>query len=374
MNVYHDHFHDRILSEIRERSLVVAATQARREKEQSDRVEKAMLIQLVRDRNILSAKLNQFDRMSQNHHEAVMRRELMKTDIGHTLNDFFGHQEEIQLMEYNRVAIDTERRTREVRMQLAEGFLYHLGRAVRSYDNQVIAHQYCLAFRLLSDPIVEKAVGYFYEKRHITSLMAVATKQRNALKAVVKCSCLYHKVAGWKWWRSFIQEVNVNRSQGLMLHIRRRAVVLKLYPYFNWTEVLPVRPPKPLKEVAEQFKDLPLVSIQRKLARERIHHVNVKRRLQRRRILRDFVRTWAGYVQSQVAMREVIRLMIKKRGLATYRRVFEAFRSNWKGAPMEPDLPSDEEKEISGNIDAWFRHFFRERTRQNRMIKELPIT
>jgi hypothetical protein len=32
--------------------------------------------------------------------------------------------------------------------------LYHLGRVMRSYDNQVIAHQFCLAFRILSDPVV----------------------------------------------------------------------------------------------------------------------------------------------------------------------------------------------------------------------------
>ena len=70
--------------------------------------------------------------------------------------------------------------------------------------------------------------------------------------------------------------MNSKRTKGLMEIIRRRTEILQLFPYTNWVEIIPVRPPRPLKEVEAMYKDLPLVSIQRKVASERVHHVNVK--------------------------------------------------------------------------------------------------
>lgn len=158
-----------------------------------------------------------------------------------------------------------------------------------------------------------------------------------------------------------------------MAIIRRRTIILQMYPYFNWTEVLPVRPPRPLKEVEQMFKDLPLVSIQRKVARERVHHVNVKMMLMRRRILRDFIRAYAAFVQTQVATREVMRLMRKKQHLKLYRKVLDGFKANATKKPLELTR-CKEVDEINANISAWFRHFFRERVHQQAIINSVPLS
>ena len=177
---------------------------------------------------------------------------------------------------------------------------------------------------------------------------------------------------GWNLWRSFIEKVNANRSNGIMSSIRRRTQIMQLYPYFNWVEVLPVRPPRPLKEVEQMFKDLPLVSIQRKVARERVHHVNVRMMLMQRRMLRDFIRAYASYVQEQIATRTVIMLLKKKQQLTLTRKAFAAFKAT--GDKVAEDIPNAEEQEISANITAWFRHFFRERARQKVVVKNMPLS
>lgn len=368
---YKDHFHHRVLAEVRRVSKLSIGKATQKERETSERVEKTVMIQLVHDRNILNAKLSQFDRLSQNHKEAVIRRSQLRSEIASTTNRYFVRQEELSLVESFKQADEVEKKTREIRMQLAEGFLFHLGRAVRSYDNQVVAHEFCLAFRVLSNPIVTKAVGYFYEKKHIKNLLASTVRARKSLKQATMCVKIYHQLFGWNLWRQFIDKVNANRSNGIMSSIRRRTQIMQLYPYFNWVEVLPVRPPRPLKEVEQMFKDLPLVSIQRKVARERVHHVNVRMMLIQRRMLRDFIRAYASYVQEQIATRSVIMLMKKKQSLTLTRKAFAVFKAKGKDVVDEPNA---EEKEISANITAWFRHFFRERARQKAVVKTMPFS
>ncbi|OHT13126.1 hypothetical protein TRFO_16890 [Tritrichomonas foetus] len=370
---YHDHFHKRQMEEVRRISLRKIEKLDRLEQEAAENIEKTVMMQLVRDKNVLNAKLNQFDRLSQNHHEAVLRRKQMRKDISKATNDFFRRQEELQFIDHHKQAQEVDRKTREVRIQLAEGFLYHLRRAIRSYDNQVIAHQFCIAFRVLSEPVVQKAVGYFYEKRHLRSLVATASRERKTLVSIVKCAKLYHQFTGWNWWRTFIKKTNDGRTEGLMEVIRRRTQILQLYPYFNWTEVLPVRPPRPLKEVEQMFKDLPLVSIQRKVARERVHHVNVKLLLMRRRVLRDFMRALAAHVQTQIATREVMKLLRKKQNLRLVRSVFDAFIANAQHKEIEFKT-SEHESEINSNIIAWERHFFRARNKQTKIVNSIPYS
>ncbi|EAX98203.1 hypothetical protein TVAG_263200 [Trichomonas vaginalis G3] len=370
--LYKDHFHHRVLSEVRRVSKISLQKNTQKERDTSERVEKTVMIQLVHDRNILNAKLSQFDRLSQNHKEAVIRRTQLRGEIASTTNKYFVRQEELSLVDSFKQADEVEKKTREIRMQLAEGFLFHLGRAVRSYDNQVVAHEFCLAFRVLSNPIVEKAVGYFYEKKHIKNLLASTVRARKSLKQATTCVKIYHQMFGWNLWRSFIEKVNANRSNGIMSSIRRRTQIMQLYPYFNWVEVLPVRPPRPLKEVEQMFKDLPLVSIQRKVARERVHHVNVRMMLMQRRMLRDFIRAYASYVQEQIATRTVIMLLKKKQQLTLTRKAFAAFKAT--GDKVAEDIPNAEEQEISANITAWFRHFFRERARQKVVVKNMPLS
>lgn len=371
-DLYQQHFHERQMTEIRHQALAVQFKLQANEKETAERVEKTIMIQLIRDRNILKAKLDQFDRLSQNHREAVQRRQKLRSHIDEVTADYFKRQEELQLIDHYKQAAEVQRKTREMRMQLAEGFLYHIGRAVRSYDNQVVAHEFCLSFRILSEPIVNRAVGYYYEKHHIKQLIAAASRGKKTLEQIVHCSKLYHQNFGWEKWRKYITSMNCNRSNGLMEAIRRRTVILQMYPYFNWVEVLPVRPPRPLKEVEQMFKDLPLVSIQRKVARERVHHVNVRMMLMRRRVLRDFVRSLASFVQTQIATREVMKLIRKKQRIRTMRTAFEGLRSEWMGEPPQMKI-TQMEKEITANIHAWIRHFFRERIRQNKIVEEMPL-
>jgi hypothetical protein len=370
--IYRDHFHARVLNEVRRRALLVAAANACKEKEAAEKVEKTLMLQLVRDRHVLVAKLSQFDRLSQNHHEAVLRRFGMRDEITGTTNTFLRRHEELQLIDMVKNANEVEGLTRRARMGLADGFLYHLGRAVRSYDNQVIAHQFCLAFRILSEPLVERAVGYFYEKRHLRLLLAAAVKERTALHRFVGCVTLFHQHTGWQLWGKFMGLMAAQRSPGLMDTIRRRTAILQLYPYFGLTDVLPGRPPRPLKEVEQTFRDLPVVSIQKKVARERNLHIQAKQAIMRKRTLRDFFRALAAFVQSQIATREVLQLMRKKQNMRAERMVFAAFKANWKKVPLRTDQESEEK--IDADIGAWFRHFFRERARLQRLVKKMPIS
>ncbi|OHT11223.1 hypothetical protein TRFO_01176 [Tritrichomonas foetus] len=298
----------------------------------------------------------------------------MRKQITETTKTYFQRQEELLLIDYYKQSEEQSRKVRELRMQLAEGFLYHLGRAVRSYDNQIVAQTFCLSFRVLSEPLVNNAVSYFYEKRHLKTLVNSAIKQRKTLKSIVQCAKLYHFGYSWGQWRKFIQKANSMRTNGLMETIRRRTEVLQLYPYFNWVEILPVRPPRPLKDVETMFKDLPLVSIQRKVARERVHHVNVRMMLLRRRTLRDFLRAFASYTQEQIAIREVMKLCRKRASLRLITRAFTGFKIIWlKDMNINPRCESLED-EINSNISAWYRHFFRARVHQKKIVEKIPLT
>jgi hypothetical protein len=129
------------------------------------------------------------------------------------------------------------------------------------------------------------------------------------LHAVTKCATLYHRGIAWDWLKVFMAGVTERRSEGVMVVGRRRVLLLKLFPYFNWTDVLPVKPPRPLHEIEQLLNDLPPVSIERKLARERAHHLNVRQLLARRPIMRDYFRAYASFVQVQRASRAVIKLL-----------------------------------------------------------------
>jgi hypothetical protein len=297
----------------------------------------------------------------------------MRCDITSATNEFFRRQEELQIIDFAKQTLEAERKTREVRLNLAEGFLHHLGRAVRSYDNQVITHQFCLAFRILSNPVVERAAGYFCEKRNLKKLVAVAVRERRVLAKVAHCGALYHRARGWNWWRRFMGAICARRSEGIMGVIRRRIAIVRLFPYFNWKEVLPVKAPRPLREIEQMFKDLPPVSIQRKLARERAHHLHARALLIARRTMRDFFRAYAAFVQTQLAIRAVIKLMRRRQALRALRPALNAFKANWWQIQFAPtDEPMVDA--INADICAWFKHFFRESVRQRQLALQIPYS
>jgi hypothetical protein len=373
LEIFRDHFHARVLGEVRRRALTVKVNNAKKEREAADRVEKSLMLQLVRNRQVLNTKLTQFDRLSQNHSEAVMRRSSACHDIRWATNEFFKRQEEIHIVDFAKHAIDVQVKCREVRLQLAQGFLYHLGRAVRSYDNQVIAHQFCLAFRILSDPVVQRAAGYFCEKRSLKAMLGSVVRQRSVLRAVTKCATLYHRGIAWGWFKVFMSGVTERRSDGVMVVVRRRVLLLKLFPYFNWTDVLPVKPPRPLHEIEQLFKDLPPVSIERKLARERAHHLNVRQLLGRRRIMRDYFRAYASFVQVQRASRAVIKLLRARQNLRLCHSGYIAFLQN-RAKDAKPMWTPKPIEDISYDLATWFKHFFRERARQQQLLQTLPYS
>ncbi|KAK8883137.1 hypothetical protein M9Y10_045785 [Tritrichomonas musculus] len=371
---YQNHFHERIMFDVRKGSHTFQERISNNEREASERVEKTVMLQLLRDKQILKAKLTQFDRLSSNHLESIEKRRDMREQIDTATKNFFVRQEELMLIDSNKAAEESYKKVREIRMQLAEGFLYHLGRALHSFDNQIVGKSYCLSFRVLSEPLVNNAVDYFYEKKQLKHLLKSAELQRNTVKAAVDCSKLYFYGKSWGVWHKFIGLMNSKRTKGLMEIIRRRTVILQLFPYFNWVEILPVRPPRPLKEVEQMFKDLPLVSIQRKVARERVHHVNVRMILMRRRILRDFIRAYASYVQEQIAKREVMKLFKRRKSLKLLVRAFYAFKTNWDGQPPRNKSVNNQELIIKSDINAWFRHFFRVRVNQRKIAEKVPIS
>lgn len=371
---YQDHFHDRIMFDIRQKSVVFQEKISSNEREASERVEKTVMIQLLRDKQILKAKLTQFDRLSTNHQESVEKRQKMRKQIIDTTNSYFSRQEELMLIDFNKSAKDSSRKVREIRKQLAEGFLYHMGKAVHSFENQIVGKSFCLSFRVLSEPLVSNAVNYFYERKHLKDLIKSASLQEKALNATINCSKLYFYGKSWGMWQKFINLTNSKRSFGLMEVIRRRTEILQLFPYFNWVEILPVRPPRPLKEVEQMYKDLPLVSIQRKVARERVHHVNVRMILLRRRILRDFIRAYASYVQEQIAKREVIKLFKKRKSLKLLVKAFYGFKSNWDNQPPRNRSANNQELIIRSDIYAWLRHFFKARINQRKLAGKIPIS
>lgn len=371
---YQHQFHNRIMFDVRRSSVAFQEKISKSENEASERVEKTVMVQLLRDKQILKAKLTQFDRLSSNHQESVEKRRSMRDQIADATNSYFTRQEELMLIDFNKSAKDSSRKVREIRMQLAEGFLYHMDRAIHSFDNQIVGKSYCLSFRVLSEPLVSNAVNYFYERKHLKDLIKSASRQEKALKATINCSKLYFYGKSWGVWQKFIELTNSKRSIGLMEIIRRRTEILQLFPYFNWVEILPVRPPRPLKEVEQMFKDLPLVSIQRKVARERVHHVNVRMILLRRRVLRDFIRAYASYVQEQIAKREVIKLFKRRRSLKLLVKSFYGFKANWDNQPPKRRSANNQELIIRSDINAWLRHFFRARINQRKMAEKVPIS
>jgi hypothetical protein len=374
--LYKNHFHARVLGGVRRKALYLRGRAAKKEREGADKVEKLFLLQLVRDRQIFKGKLSHFDRLAQNHCEAVLKRTHLRQDIFSTTNDFFKKQEELQIIDFTKQTLEIERRTRDVRIHLAEGFLYHLNRAARSYDNQLIAYQFCLAFRILSNPIVQRAAGYFCEKKNLKKLLQRTIKQKWVLIKTVKCTAIYHRVKGWNWWRDFVRIKSEQRSDDLIKMIRRKTTILRLFPYFELKEVLPMKAPRPIREIGEVFKDLPAVSIQRKIARERILHVNAKVLILTRRTLRDFFRAYASFVQGQVATRAVIKLMRRRQVLRSMRFGFVMLKRNWKHMFVEGGEEGEghEIEIINNDIAAWFKHFFRERIRQNQLIQNIPYS
>jgi hypothetical protein len=202
--------------------------------------------------------------------------------------------------------------------------------------------------------------------------LTAAVKERTTLRHVVGCVTRFHQLTGWQLWGKFMGMMAVQRSPGLVDTVRRRTAILQLYPYFGLTDVLPGTTPRPLKEVEQMFRDLPVVTIQKKIARERNLHIQAKLAIQRRRMLRDFFRAFASFVQSQIATREVLQLMRKRQNMRSERMMFEAFKANWKKVPLRPY--EEGEEEISADIGAWTKHFFRERARLQRLVKKMPIS
>ena len=66
---YRYHFHQRVMVEIRHSSIGFTLRSRTQEAESAEKVEKTVMVQLLRDKNVLNVKLAQFDRLSQNHAE-----------------------------------------------------------------------------------------------------------------------------------------------------------------------------------------------------------------------------------------------------------------------------------------------------------------
>jgi hypothetical protein len=186
-----------------------------------------------------------------------------------------------------RAAAAAAEKVAAVRTHLADAWMYHVGRVTRSYDNQVVAQLFAAAFRVIADPVVQRAVRHFAESRSIARTLAVWRRQRAVLAAAVRCAVLWHRNVGWRMWGAFMRSVNAPRTEGLIEVVRRRMEVLVLFPYFRCVDVLPVRRPKPLSEVRAAFKGAPGFALRKKLARERGHHVLVRAMIHSRRIMRE---------------------------------------------------------------------------------------
>jgi hypothetical protein len=158
-----------------------------------------------------------------------------------------------------------------------------------------------------------------------------------------------------------------------MVVIRRRTELVQRYPYFDWRETLPVKAPRPLKEVEQMFRELPPMSLQRKVARARTHHVNVRVMLNDRRTMRDFFQAFAAHVQVERASRAVLKLMQDKQTLRTNRWAFDGIVMNWKKTLFESHEPQ-QIATINADIAAWMKHFFRERARQRQLLKKIPYS
>jgi hypothetical protein len=161
------------------------------------------------------------------------------------------------------------------------------------------------------------------------------------------------------------------RTEGLLETVSRRREIFLLFPYFSCVDVLPVRPPRPLRQVAEVFKTLPLVSIRRKIAKERTHHINVRMMLLARRMTRDFLRAWASHVQELRARREILKLMRAKCTFMYLRDGYNMFRL----AAHKDRLPktrSGDDRRVRADLATWFRHFIAYVRRQKKTLVTLP--
>jgi hypothetical protein len=369
-DIYRDHFHRRVLSEVR----LVARRFRQKIHENSaaeaKQVENTLMLQLVRDKKVLDTKLQQFDRLAQIHAEAVSRRRVALHDCGRISTDYFKRHEELQLFDFERTANDIWPKVREVRKTLAEAWVYHVGRVANSYENQQVAEVFCTAFRGLAEPIVDQAFSYFHEKRAIRRLLASFCRHRRVLGTVVGCTATWHRLFGLQVWQAFMDRQNEPRTKGLMERVRRRRELLMLYPYFNYVEIIEARPPRPIKEVEQMFKDLPQPSIQRKLARERDHHVAVRLQLAEKRLKRDFFRAFASYVQEARACAEVMALMSRRRAMRLKKIGFNSFRAYEAKSMIVGQLVPDELR-VSADLAAWFRHLIHERARQRRLVSKL---
>jgi hypothetical protein len=370
-STFQEHFHERVMCEIRVRSKRHLKDCQRAEFLASERVKKTQITQVLHDNAIVNAKLSNFDRLAERHQNSVKVRKDRMEEIEEVSRVFFRRQEEEQLVGFTKDSVQIARRVNEVRCQLAEGFLYHMGRVARSYDNQITALQFCQSFRILAQPLVEVAASFFAEQREMRKILDVHKRQAGVLRMVEVCTRLWHQGTGYGWWKRFMESITLGRTPGLMDEVRRRIVILQLFPYFGLTEILPVRPPRPFREVEMLYKDLPLLSIQRKVARERIHHVNVRMMLMQRRILRDFLRSYASYVQERIVVKKVVALLRKKRGVRLLKMGYRAF-TGAVGKEREGD--SVILKGLSADILAWHRHFFKQRAKVRTRAKEIPFS
>lgn len=71
---YQHHFHERIMFDVSRGSCEFQDKLGYNEREASERVEKTVMVQLLRDKQILKAKLTQFDRLSSNHLESIEKK------------------------------------------------------------------------------------------------------------------------------------------------------------------------------------------------------------------------------------------------------------------------------------------------------------
>jgi uncharacterized phage-associated protein len=365
--IFRKHLKSRALMELR-----VKAHEMRKrvndEMANQTRLVRPFRFQLKRNHRILELKLGQFDRLSHIHVDAIRNRVKSNREIATVSTGYFRRSEELQFMDLDRTADQIAKKVAAIRIHMAEAWLYHVSRVARSYDNYIVGRSFANAFRVLADPLLDGAVQYFTEKRQIHKLLKIWKKQQRTLRIVVGCSSRYHRHFGWSLWRVFVRNSSMFRTEGLLEIVRRRKEVLVLFPYSDWIDILPVRPPRPLKEVENLFKDLPMISIRKKIARERVHHINVRILLHDRKVMRDFLRAYVAYVQKRIGRREIFRLMGQRRKIRYLTAGYNAFRifAN-KNRVEQKKLPA--QQNVQADLSTWFRHFIPSMQNQNRRYR-----
>jgi hypothetical protein len=365
------HFKLRVLAEVREKYKSFRARAEAVVNDEINHLQGTLKQQLQRDRRILKIKLQQFTRLSQTHEEAVMVRHEARAEIAETTHEYFRRQEELLLGDFEEASASTPTRVAAMRRQLADAFLYHLRRVTRSYDNQMVALVFVTAFRVIADPVVQRAVSSFSGSRALRRYISVWKRQRLALRTIVRWSALYHRYYGWTHWSKLLMHTNGSRTDGLLALVRRRREIFTRFPYFNFIDTLQVRPPRPLRDVKELFRNLPPMSIKKKVAKERDHHMSVRMVLLDRRIMRDFMRAYASYVQEQIARREVLRLMKARNRLRYLRDGYDMFRRTAHKSPL-PQSHVGQERTVHADLSTWLRHFMAWVQRQKKTIAALP--